>query len=259
MDESFVLWQLSDLHVGAHWQGVDSFAALDSLTDALQALRPSPDAIVVSGDLAENAADAEYEHVRARLSPFGVPVYVVAGNHDDRGAVRRAFDLPGGGSEPVQYAADLARLRLVVVDSTSPGRDGGRLDRERLAWLEATLAEADAPTMLAMHHPPMPTGLPAFDRIGLADADRAAFGSVVARYSCVRSIVAGHAHRPIAARFGACAVVVAPSTYLQTRLELEADGISFDTEAAPGVVIHALVGDGVSSHFQFLDRARPGR
>ena len=60
--------------------------------------------------------------------------------------------------------ADVGGLRLVACDTTQPGRDDGRLD---LAWLAARLAESDAPTIVAMHHPPVPIGIPALDRIGL--------------------------------------------------------------------------------------------
>jgi 3',5'-cyclic AMP phosphodiesterase CpdA len=96
-----------------------------------------PDAVLLSGDLADNAADAEYEQVVALLAPLTAPVYVLAGNHDDRRALRRHFGVPGTESEPVQYSVDLGPLKLVVLDTTVPGEDGGALDDERLGWLEA--------------------------------------------------------------------------------------------------------------------------
>jgi 3',5'-cyclic AMP phosphodiesterase CpdA len=85
-----------------------------------------------------------------------VPLYVLAGNHDDRGALHRHFGVPGADGEPVQYSADLGPLRLVVLDTTRPGEDAGELDAERLGWLDRELAAApDLPTLLAMHHPPL--------------------------------------------------------------------------------------------------------
>lgn len=248
---SFTLVQLSDPHVGAHWEGVDASAALPDVVELVRAVGPRPDAVLVSGDLAEHGAEPEYATVRRLVSSLGAPLFAAVGNHDDRAALRSAFELPGGGAEPVQYAVDLGALRLVVLDSTRPGAEEGELDDDRLAWLEATLAASETPTVVAMHHPPAPTGLPAFDRIGLAAADRRSLGEVIARHAHVRAIVTGHVHRASVSQLRSCPVIVAPSTYLQARLDLRSDEIRFDDAHPPGYVVHALVGDILASHFQF--------
>ncbi len=88
------------------------------------------------------------------------PFYVLPGNHDDRRALSRHFDVPGGDGEPVQYSVDLGPLRLVVLDTTIPGEDAGALDAERLDWLDNELAVAPGQlTLVAMHHPPLLTGI----------------------------------------------------------------------------------------------------
>jgi 3',5'-cyclic-AMP phosphodiesterase len=98
---------------------------------------------------------------------------VLPGNHDDRRALHRHFGGPGAAGEPVQHSVDLGPLRLVVLDTTRPGEDPGALDAERLDWLDAELAAAPRlPTLLAMHHPPLVTGVPAWDELGLPVADR---------------------------------------------------------------------------------------
>src|SRR5919199_5008919 len=116
----FLLVQLSDPHVGADWGGGDSAAMLAAAVASVRNLVPKPDAGLVSGDLADHAADAEYEQVRDLLAPLEAPLYVLPGNHDDRLALRRHFGAPGINGQPVQYAADLGALRLVVLDSTEP-------------------------------------------------------------------------------------------------------------------------------------------
>ncbi len=150
----------------------------------------------------------------------------------------------------MQYAADLGPLRLVALDTTVPGEDGGRLDADRLAWLDATLAAVpEQPTLLAMHHPPVATGLPAFDAIGLPVADRAALAEIVGRSPQVRRLVAGHVHRTIVADLGGRAVLVAPSTYVQARLDLGATRIEFGPDP-PGFAVHVLVDGEIVSHVQ---------
>ena len=51
-------------------------------------LTPLPDAVLVSGDLAEHGTAAEYERVRELLAPLPMPVHVLPGNHDDRDVMR---------------------------------------------------------------------------------------------------------------------------------------------------------------------------
>jgi hypothetical protein len=58
------------------------------------------------------------------------------------------------------------------MDTLLPGKAGGRVDAERLTWLDTRLAEASAkPTMIFMHHPPFKTAIEYRDGIGLEDAD----------------------------------------------------------------------------------------
>jgi Icc protein len=241
--------------VGATWDGCDPVSALAAAVEAVQALRPRPDAVLVSGDLAEHAEDSEYDQLRELLAPIDAPVYVLPGNHDERGALRRHFDLPGVGGEPVQYVAELGPLRLVVLDTTRPGEDPGALDEERLSWLDAELQSApEAPTVLAMHHPPLITGIRPLDAIGLPAEDRRALAAVVERHPQVRRLVAGHMHRAVTAVLAGRAVLAVPSTYMQARLDFTANLLRTVPEPA-GFAVHVLLDGEVISHVQQVERA----
>ena len=138
----------------------------------------------------------------------------------------------------------------MVLDSTRPGDDAGELDAERLRWLDAELsAHPDTPTLIAMHHPPLLTGIPAWDEIGLPDADRRALGDIVARHRQVRRLVAGHLHRTIVTSFAGTALVVVPSTYVQGKLDFEAQELQLAAEP-PGFAIHAMTDGQLVSHIQ---------
>ena len=250
MPGPFLLAQLSDFHIGATWADADPVAGLAAAVASVRAMRLQPDAVLVSGDLTDTATDAEYEQVRELLAPLGVPLHVLPGNHDDRAAVRRHFALPGSGGEPVQYSVDLGPLRLVVIDTTRPGEDPGAVDAERLAWLDAELAAAPRQlTLLAMHHPPLVTGMPLWDAVGLPAADRRALGEVVGRHPQVRRLVAGHTHRTITADLAGRPVMTAPSTYVQALLDFTADGSELAREPA-GFALHAVVDGELVSHVQ---------
>ena len=254
MGQPFFLVQLSDFHIGAEWMDADPVARLAAAIESVKALCPQPDAVLVTGDIAHNATDAEYEQVLELLAPLRVPLYVLPGNHDDRRALHRNFGVPGGDGEPVQYAADVGPLRLIAIDTTRPGEDPGALDAARLGWLDEELATAPTtPTLLAMHHPPVLTGVPPWDELGLPDADRQALGEVIARHPQVRRIVAGHVHHTIIGELAGRAVLTVPSTYVQLRLDFRLQELELADEPA-GFAVHTVLDGEVVSHVQPVER-----
>jgi 3',5'-cyclic-AMP phosphodiesterase len=250
MRRPFLLVQLSDPHIGADWGGGDPVAMLSAAVASVLAVAPNPDAVLVSGDLADHALDREYEQVRELLAPLDAPLYVLAGNHDDRGALRRHFGVPGADSQPVQYVAEVGPLRLVVLDSTRPGEDSGELDDDRLAWLEITLAEAhEAPTLLALHHSPLLTSIPVFDEFGLSAAACRALASVVGAHPQILRIVGGHMHRMASGKLGGRNVLAVTSTYVQSLLEFDAEEVAVSPEPS-GFAVHAFADGELVSHLQ---------
>ena len=245
-----LLAQLSDLHLRAGEDDRGAAPALEAVVGAVLELRPAPDAVLVSGDLADLGEPAEYARARELLAPLPMPVHVMPGNHDDRERLAECF------GQPARYATTVGELRLVVCDTTLPGRMEGRLDDERLAWLEAELdAAGGAPVVVAMHHPPLLTGIPVLDDIGLPAADRAALGALLARSPRVRRVVAGHVHRTAFGLLGGCGVVTAPATSLEARLEIGGREFDFRPEPA-GFLLHAHRDGELVSHVQPV--ARPG-
>jgi 3',5'-cyclic-AMP phosphodiesterase len=223
---------------------------LAAAVESVRAIRPQPDAVLVSGDLADHATDEEYEQVRELLAPLQAPVYVLPGNHDDRRALHRHFGVPGGDGEPVCYSVDLGPVRLVVLDTKRPGEDSGALEGEQLDWLDAELAAApEQLTLLAMHHPPLVIGVPAWDEIGLAASDRRALGDVIKRHRQVRRVVCGHFHSTITGELAGFGVMIVPSTYVQTRLDFSSKELELTSEHA-GFALHAVVDGELISHVQ---------
>jgi Icc protein len=111
----FTIVQLTDPHIGAPW----SEQALEALIAAVASVRRTlggrpPDAAVVTGDIANTPTDTEYEQARAALETLGAPIYVLPGNHDERDALRRHFDVPDTDGEFINYAADVGPVRLIV-------------------------------------------------------------------------------------------------------------------------------------------------
>lgn len=213
------LLQLTDLHMvapGTLVSGVlDTPAlladAIDRLLARLDAFGPL-DAVLVTGDISDDGSAASYAAARALLERIGLPLLAVPGNHDRREAFRKAFaDLPTTPqSGPIDWVADVAGTRIVGLDTLVEGQGGGRLAAESLERLSDALATSDGrPAVLALHHPPLRTGIRFMDAIGLANATELA--ERIAHYNGSLRIVAGHVHGVFHGRLGGHPVATAPS------------------------------------------------
>ncbi len=227
-----VLLHLSDTHLRAAGSRLfDLVDATDHLARALAVIEASgiaPDAIVFTGDLADLGEGDAYGELRALVEPFaerlGTRVFWVMGNHDDRTQFRaRLLDEQAPiDPQPVDTVDELDGLRLVTLDSTVPGFHHGELRDSQLAWLADVLATpAPLGTILAMHHPPVPSVLPLAGSVELRDQARLAR---VVRGTDVRAIVAGHLHYSTFATFAGIPVSVASSTCYAQDLTVPAGG-----------------------------------
>ena len=249
-----ILVQLSDLHLREDDEG--PARRLEHAISRVAALEQPPGAVLLSGDLADAPSSAAYEHAHELLAPLGVPVYAIPGNHDDRDMLRARFS-PGSGhpGEPVCIAVDCGALRLVGLDSTVPGLEGGALGAERLGWLERTLAEEPTrATLLALHHPPLLTGIRSMDAIALRVEDRVALEALLERHPQVQSVACGHVHTTMTSGFAGRPLLICPSTNSAIRLDLRPDDdIPFALADQPlGFALHTLIDGRLVSHVQPL-------
>jgi 3',5'-cyclic AMP phosphodiesterase CpdA len=251
-----LLAQLTDLHLRVGPDDEGSARALQTAADALAALDPQPAAVLLTGDLTETGDPRAYARMRELLAPISAPLHPIPGNHDDRDALRAAFaDHPGLAASDghVQYTATCGELRIVLCDTQLPGSDGGRLDEQRLAWLAAALDdEPHAPALIAMHHPPIRTGIDEFDAIGLPDADREALAALLRDRPQVAAIAAGHIHRAITGALDGVPVVVAPSAWRQAILDLRRGAPITLGDDRAGYALHVLRGGTLATHTVML-------
>lgn len=214
--DHFIL-HVSDTHLvaGEHLYGaVDSEGLLRQLFAELEASGSRPEAIVFTGDLADRGEAGAYVKLRELIEPvaerLGSEVVWVMGNHDDRSTFRRELldQLPT--SNPVDRVHDINGLRIIALDSTVPGHHHGVVSDEQLDWLAEELSvPAPHGTILAMHHPPVPSVLDLAVLVELREQDGLA---EVIRGSDVRSIIAGHLHYSTTATFAGVPVSVASAT-----------------------------------------------
>jgi Icc protein len=212
--------QLTDLHVVAAGTLASGLldtramlgAAIDQLLQRREALGPF-DAVLVTGDVSDDGSADSYALARAELDRLGLPILVIPGNHDSRDALRAAFsDLPTmPATGLIDWLADVGDTRVIGLDTLVEGQGGGRLRAESLLHLDAALAEAGSrPVVVALHHPPLLTGIRFMDVIGLENT--AALDARLAAASGQILVVAGHVHGVHHGRIGGHPVATALST-----------------------------------------------
>ncbi|MET0781751.1 MAG: phosphodiesterase [Microbacterium sp.] len=215
-----VLLHLSDTHLRAAgsrlFDLVDARQRLSRALTAIEASGIAPDGVVFTGDLVDLGEGDAYTDLRSLVEPFaerlGTRVFWVMGNHDDRAQFRARLldETPVVDPLPVDRVDELDGLRLVTLDSSVPGFHHGELRDSQLEWLAGVLGTpAPLGTILAMHHPPVPSVLPLAGSVELRDQSRLAR---VLRGTDVRAIIAGHLHYSTFATFAGIPVSVASST-----------------------------------------------
>ncbi|OAN34900.1 phosphodiesterase [Plantibacter sp. H53] len=221
-----VIVHLSDPHLLADgrrlYDAVDVQANLEQALRQIERMELRPDAMVFTGDLADLGEADAYRRLRERVEPvaerLGTTIVWLMGNHDERSVMRtELLDLPAG-EQPLDAVWDFGGLRVIGLDSTVPGWHHGELEDSQLEWLQTVLA-APAPlgSILAMHHPPVPSSIPFFDILELRDQHRL---EAVLRGSDVRAILGGHLHYSTSSTFAGIPVQVASASCYSMNLSL---------------------------------------
>jgi len=227
-----VLVQITDCHVVRGPGGEAAAAALEQVVAGIVALPIPPAAVLLSGDIVHEGDADDYAFVHELLSPVTSPVYAIPGNHDDPALVHGAFGNPG--------EAEVAGLRMVLCDTHVAGTDAGHLDLDALA---ARLAGDERPTLVAMHHPPLRTGIPAIDALALPMDERTGLAELLAASPQVVRVVCGHVHRITFETLGGCGVFTCPATWEQLEPGPEFGSLAF-VERGRAFAIHTWI-DGV--------------
>lgn len=249
-----LLAQITDLHVKAGrrlaYNRVDTAAALEATVAHLNNLGDRPDAVLVTGDIADMGTLGEYQEVRPLLDRLAMPYYVIPGNHDTAAAMKIAF---GDHSyidhdiDHLSYAVDGYPLRLVGVDTTVSGAPYGMLPPDRLSWLaQALRAAPNVPTLIFLHHPPFKMGVMHMDVQNLLNAD--ALFALLRDHSQVIHVAAGHMHRAVETVIGGIGYSIAPAPAHAVTLDFNPEGTPSYTLESPMVRLFRYTGDGLISH-----------
>jgi 3',5'-cyclic-AMP phosphodiesterase len=254
-----LLAQITDLHIRPEGQlvyrRVDTAGHLTRAVAHLNAVSPRPDVVLITGDLVDAGKPQAYAYLRELLKPLAIPYFIIPGNHDNSQFLRQAFadhHYLRQNRAFLHYVVDDFPLRLIGLDSTVPGEDGGRLCHSRLTWLAAALAAAPSrATLLFVHHPPFDTGLRFMD--GYKCEGGAELGRLLQRHPQVVGLLCGHLHRTIQRQWCGIPAVIAPSPAYAFQLELAGRGDLTALLEPPACLLHSWEADeGLVSHVSFV-------
>jgi Icc protein len=156
--------------------------------------------IVAKGDLTQNGKAAEFRTAVDVLRRASVPVAVAFGNHDVRGPVSVAnavqvMEASGITAAVSTRSVDIPGARLILSHTPIPDSHAGRMSKADILEVVSAAREAEAPVVVALHHPlrrwPVETHYP--PSLGWRDSVELARG--LRRANRRSLVVAGHTHR----------------------------------------------------------------
>ncbi len=210
-----MLVQLTDTHLFADAQGqmLDCNTAA-SLAQVLAGLAPLPqlDALLLTGDLSQDDSPASYQMLGNAIAPLQVPAYWLPGNHDQNTDATEAV------LSQAPFCSDksfpLGAWHIVLLSTMLPGQVQGRLSAASLAWLDRELGQySQQPTVVALHHHPLPIGSAWMDAIALENPEE--FLAVLDRHPQVKLVLNGHIHQEFVAQRNGVDYFGTPSTCVQ--------------------------------------------
>ena len=214
-DNGLRILHFTDTHVYA--DAAHTFARVDTRLSFLatrdKALSGASDydLILVTGDLAAEAEEPAYRWLTEQLSLFELPIYCLPGNHDVNTVMQPVVNDARwffGGNHTV------GDWHIVLLDTCVPDAAHGHLSAAEIARLDAALAQhPKLPTLVCLHHHPVPMTSAWMDTMQLKNADE--FWNVIDNYPQVQSVLWGHVHQNFDTYRNGVRLLATPSTCVQ--------------------------------------------
>jgi len=193
MEFNFI--QISDLHLFADKQkklnGITTYKSLNTIINHINQQKMEYDFVLISGDITESGEEQAYENACSLLKTLGKPFFWIPGNHDKKTTMK-------GFSEKNALSIESAFIhknwQFIFLDSSVLGKSYGQISGTSLQLLKRRLQEYSNPTIIALHHNPLPTNTVWADKIMLQKSEN--FLQIIQSKPQVKAVLYGHIHQP---------------------------------------------------------------
>jgi Icc protein len=214
-DKALKIIQISDVHLGKDkgsiLLGVKTHESFKAVIELVKREQPQLDAILLSGDLSQDASPAAYESLADTLQILKAPVYAIPGNHDDPKVMAQIYPRY---TVALQKQILFNHWQIILLDSHKPGAVEGFLAAKEFAHLQECLnTQPTQSALIVLHHQPVPAGSTWLDKIGLQNAEE--FWHVLSAYPQVKTVLCGHVHQELSAIKQGTQCFALPSTCIQ--------------------------------------------
>ena len=183
------------------------------------------DGVIITGDISDDGSTASYSDAYDILKELNLPLLAIPGNHDLRQPMMSYFakDIDIQSSEFFDWIYETSDTVVIGLDTLVEGQKYGMLRSKSLNLLFKNLRQpSEKNIILAIHHPPINTGIPFMDEIGLKNSSELA-ECLDAADQPIR-ILCGHVHGIYQGTLGIHSVVTAPSTCTRFSFNRRVDG-----------------------------------
>ena len=245
VEKPFRLVQITDCHlggeVGEELLGLNTDESFLDVLKLVQTHEHNCDYIVATGDISSMGAGPAYHRfIKLVKTYLPQPLAWLPGNHD-QAILMRSIEADYASTEtPVQGGCiDTDAWRVILLDSSVPGYEGGALSIAEIARLQVLLDNTDKHVLVFVHHQPIEIGCQWVDQYIIENHSE--LFSVLKTNNRVKGIVFGHVHQEFDADKNGLAILATPSTCIQ--FASNSDDFKVDS-AMPGYRWFNLYDDG---------------
>lgn len=197
MSLKYNLVQISDTHLfsdkEAKINGSNSYLNLEKVLKYVSGLEEKPELLLLTGDISQDSTPASYQNVLELLNACNIKYYLLPGNHDNADVINSVFKYQWI-RDKVDYFVRFKDWLLYFIDTTIYPYEEGKLEHEQIVKFQKTVtSNKDVPTIVFMHHHPVPIKSKWMDKMILKNHDD--FNKVVRENSQIKAVLFGHIHQ----------------------------------------------------------------
>ena len=195
------------------------------------------DAVLMTGDLAQDPCVASYQFIYDTLAPYDIQGICLPGNHDDYALMQQVFN----GNIHCRKQVLLGNWQIISLNSQIVGKNGGFLADGELAFLQRCLNDRpDHYALVAVHHHCLATQSRWMDTMIIQNHHQLL--ALLGNYYQAKALVHGHIHQQAETTVGHLQVLGTPSTCFQ--FKPESGDFELDDDQNPGFRVMELFSDG---------------